>query len=98
MSDTVDTAAYRARAAAGWPTSHDVTDLCEALDQARAELHMANLSCKGYRKERDEAEAAQDRAEAALARVEALIDDPRNFTSPGTAIHLIRNAIAGGAS
>ncbi len=46
----------------------------DEVDRLTAELHMANLSCAGYRKERNEADQRTDAAEAALAtaRAEAL--------------------------
>lgn len=52
MTD-IDTAAIRARGAQGWPTSHDVLDLCDALDAARARAEKAENQARHWKEQEE---------------------------------------------
>lgn len=52
MTD-IDTAEIRARGAQGWPTSHDVLDLCDALDAARARAEKAENQARHWKEQEE---------------------------------------------
>lgn len=74
-----DLAAYRKRASENWPTSHDVHDLCDAVESCRAEIERLQREVKHLTSSEKKAAAVSMQAQAEVWSLRRLI---RELTDP----------------